>query len=164
MSQVTADRLRAAVEKSAPLLLALPEAGQRLRPAPGKWSPIELVGHLIDSAANNHQRFVRAQQQDNLVFLGYAQDEWVKQQNYQEADWQETVSFWQAYNLHLARVIEHIPLEVCIKEHLEHNLDRIAFRTVPRGIKVTLAYFMNDYVDHLVHHLKQLLADFSEDA
>lgn len=164
MSQAIADRLRDAVEQSVPLLLQLPLARVRSYPAPGKWSPIELVGHLIDSAANNHQRFVRAQQQDNLVFDGYDQDAWVKQQNYQAANWQETVAFWQAYNLHLAHVIEQIPVEICIKEHLEHNLDRIAFHTVPRGLKATLAYFMNDYVDHLVHHLKQLLPDSFEES
>ncbi|MFK7924873.1 MAG: DinB family protein [Bacteroidia bacterium] len=163
MSQLIADRLRAAVEQSTPLLLQLPLARVRSYPAPGKWSPIEILGHLIDSAANNHQRFVRAQQQGNLVFEGYAQNEWVKQQNYQGADWRETVAFWQSYNLHLARVIELVPMEISTKEHLEHNLDKIAANTVPRGLKVTLAYFMNDYVDHLVHHLKQLLPDDFEE-
>ena len=45
--------------------------------AQDKWSPREIVGHLIDSAANNHQRFVRAQFTDDLVFSGYQQAEWV---------------------------------------------------------------------------------------
>ena len=68
----------------ADLLATIDEAGAEFRaadpdvaawrPAPGRWSAKELVGHLIDSASNNHQRFVRARWQDDLVFPGYAQD------------------------------------------------------------------------------------------
>ena len=72
-----AHRLRDAVAHAAPILLGL-DADASARPlATGKWSPREIVGHLIDSAANNHQRFVRGQLQDDLVFLGYAQEDWV---------------------------------------------------------------------------------------
>jgi hypothetical protein len=80
-----------------------------VRPAPGKWSPKEVIGHLIDSASNNHQRFVRAQFQDNLIFLGYAQDDWVRVQDYQSADWAELIQLWEQYNFHLARVMERVP-------------------------------------------------------
>jgi hypothetical protein len=33
----------------------------RWRPAAGKWSAAEILGHLIDSAINNYCRFVEAQ-------------------------------------------------------------------------------------------------------
>ena len=69
--------LREAVNSVTPKLLALGEASAK-RPAPGKWSPREIIGHLVDSATNNYGRFVRGQLQDELVFPGYAQDDWVR--------------------------------------------------------------------------------------
>jgi hypothetical protein len=40
------------------------------KPAPDKWSKKEILGHLIDSAANNHQRFIRAQY-ENIPTIVY---------------------------------------------------------------------------------------------
>jgi len=62
-----------------PMLEAMPNEQTGHKPAPEQWSPGEIIGHLIDSASNNHQRFVRAQFQDNLVFSGYDQNAWVVQ-------------------------------------------------------------------------------------
>ena len=77
--------LRDAVEEATPALRRMGEEESRRRPAPGKWCPREVIGHLIDSASNNHQRFVRAQFKDDLVFDGYEQDAWVSLQRYSEA-------------------------------------------------------------------------------
>jgi hypothetical protein len=153
----TADRLRAAVERGATRLLALSAEESSARPARGAWSPREVVGHLIDSAANNHVRFVRAQLQDDLVFPGYAQDAWVAAQGYQHASWPELVALWRAYNHHLARVIELVPADVRTRERRRHNLYEIAWRPVPADQPATLEYFMRDYVGHLEHHLAQVL-------
>ncbi len=68
--------------------------------ADGKWSRKEVIGHLIDSAANNHARFVRAQLDNNLVFPGYEQEKWVAIQRYNEEPWRQLVALWQHYNLH----------------------------------------------------------------
>lgn len=152
-----ADDLRRAVEDATPRLHALSEDAVRQRPAPGKWSKKEILGHLIDSAANNHQRFVRAQFQDDLVFPGYAQDEWVRVQRYQETEWKALIELWRRYNLHLARVIAAIPDAVRLREHRTHNLHRIAMRRVPEHEATTLDYFMRDYVYHLQHHLRQIV-------
>ena len=103
------DELRSVVERSTPALLALSEDASAQYPAPGKWSPREVLGHLIDSASNNHQRFVRAQVQGGLVFSGYDQDAWVTVQQYQHAPWTELVTLWRAFNLHLARVMAAVP-------------------------------------------------------
>ena len=89
-----ADDLKATVTAAAVSLAALPEDAASVRPSPGKWSPKETIGHLIDSAANNHQRFVRAQLQDDLVFAGYAQDDWVATQKYQDASWPDLLTLW----------------------------------------------------------------------
>lgn len=151
-----AARLRAAVAAAVPRLLALPESDAGRRPAPGKWSPKEVIGHLVDSASNNHQRFVRARFQDDLVFPGYAQDDWVRAQRYADAPWRDLVELWRAFNLHLARVIESTPRDAAERPRARHNLDKIAFRTVPANEPATLGDFMNDYVLHLEHHLRQI--------
>jgi hypothetical protein len=161
MSDTTPDyaiRLRTAVDDATPRLLALDEAAVARRPAPGRWSPKEIIGHLIDSAGNNHQRFVRAASQNDLVFSGYAQDEWVVLQRYQEAPWEELVLLWQLFNRHIARVMAAIPAERRLRVEQRHNFHQIGFRTVPESQPTTLEYFMNDYVDHLEHHLAQVLA------
>lgn len=150
-------RLRTAVDSAASRLLEISDDAAKRRPAHGKWSPVEVIGHLIDSASNNHQRFVRALDQDDLVFTGYAQDEWVARQDYRSAPWQELVLLWQLYNRQLARVMSATPREIRERVHLRHNLHRVAWRTVPEDQPTTLDYFMHDYVDHLEHHLAQVL-------
>ncbi|HKD18075.1 MAG TPA: DinB family protein [Thermoanaerobaculia bacterium] len=150
------DDLRSAVAAATPRLLALSEAEAERAPAPGKWSPKEVVGHLIDSASNNHGRFVRAQFQEDLVFAGYEQESWVASQRYRTAPWKELVELWRLYNLHLARVIEALPASVRERPRERHNLDAIAWRTVPRETPTTLEYFLRDYVAHLKHHLGQI--------
>lgn len=144
------------VERVEPMLLSWDAEQTAVRQAPGKWSPREVVGHLIDSASNNHQRFVRAVFQDDLVFTGYAQDDWVAVQRYQEAPWPDLVTLWASFNRHLARVMTAVPEDVRMKSHTRHTLDRVAFRRVAPNDAVTLDFFMADYVLHLHHHLRQI--------
>jgi hypothetical protein len=113
---------------------------------PGAWSKKQILGHLLDSAANNHHRFVRAQIENGLSMPGYAQKEWVSTQHYQSRPWTELLTFWTAYNTHLLYVMETTPA------------DR---RTIQCRIgadqPVTLEFLMIDYVRHLQHHVSQLL-------
>src|ERR1035438_8332991 len=66
------------------------------KPTPSGWSPKEELGHLLDSAANNHQRIVRAQLEDNPATPGYDQSAWVAVHAYQRRDWRELIELWQA--------------------------------------------------------------------
>lgn len=150
-----AERLRHVVEDATPHLLALAVQSAR-RPAEGKWSAREIIGHLIDSAINNHQRFVRAQFDDDLVFQGYAQQEWVIAGRYQEAAWEELIRLWRSLNLQLARVMEGASDVTLQRPRPRHNLDQIAFVPPPPGQPATLEYLMCDYVVHLAHHLAQI--------
>jgi hypothetical protein len=125
--------------------------------APGKWSKKEIVGHLIDSAANNHGRFVRAQLQEDLVFPGYDQDAWVRVQRYRDRPWSDLVALWRAYNRHIACVMESADPELVDRVRTSHNLDELAWKAVQRTEPTTLDYFMRDYVAHLEHHLRQAL-------
>lgn len=143
-----------------PQLEALGEPIVSQKPAINKWSKKEILGHLIDSAANNHQRFVRIRLQDHLVFQGYDQDEWVALQDYQNRQWKEIIELWYQYNWHLGKYIEQIPKSVMEKEHKEHNLFQIAYITVPKEESTTLSYFIGDYVGHLEHHARQILPNY----
>ena len=145
------------IEHSAAGLQALSDAESARRPAPGKWSPREIIGHLIDSASNNHQRFVRAQFQDNLLFPGYDQDAWVAAQRYQDVPWSTLITLWQAYNIHLAHVMAAVPESIRTRPHRHHNFHQIAMRPVPEDAPTTLEYLMRDYVFHLRHHVRQIL-------
>ena len=150
--------LRATVDAAAERLLAVAPAAAGRRPARDGWSAKEVVGHLVDSAAHNHLRFVRARWQDDLVFAGYAQDDWVGAQQYQQAPWPELVTLWRDYNRHLARVMAAVPPDVRHREHARHNLHEVAWQPVPADRPATLDYFMRDYVGHLRHHLRQIHA------
>jgi len=154
-----AAELRRIIHESTPRLLRLSDVEAKHHLRPGKWSAAEVIGHLIDSASNNHQRFVRAQFQDDLVFPGYDQDAWVALQAYGDAHWLDLVTLWKFFNIQIARIMENSPESVRNALRAKHNLDKLAWRPVPSNQPVTLDYFMNDYVDHLKHHLAQIFPD-----
>jgi hypothetical protein len=126
------------------LLVAGSDAAAR-RPDARSWSPKEVLGHLIDSAANNHQRFVRAQQSDALTFPGYDQNHWVSSQAYHDADWPHLVALWRHFNLHLADVISRIPPS-------KYSTPCAIGGSDP----VTLEFVIVDYLNHVKHHMAQI--------
>ena len=136
--------LASVVAHALPLLSAIPEDAASKKPAPNKWSKKEILGHLIDSAANNHQRFMRLQLQAEISLPGYDQDDWVRLNRYQQRTWNEIVTLWSAYNRHLASVIES--LDDSALGHVWHS---------PDG-DVKLEFIASDYVRHLRHHLAQI--------
>jgi hypothetical protein len=159
MSTTSPDYIRtleSTARETAARLRALPDSIVNYRPKTGAWSIKEIIGHLIDSAANNHQRFVRAEQQGDLVFQGYAQDEWVRIQAYDSAPWNEVVALWESYNLHIARVMAGVPARIRDRKHTQHNFHQIGFREFKADEPVTLGDLMYDYVLHLEHHLAQV--------
>ncbi|MBP6827787.1 MAG: DinB family protein [Saprospiraceae bacterium] len=144
MKQV-AQHLQTAIDTARPRLLLLTETEAAQKSAPEKWSAKEIIGHLIDSAANNHQRFVRAQLgATDLQAYRYTQNQWVSTQQYQSADWPSLVSLWYFYNTHLAHVVAAIQ-----PEFTDRQLD-------VWDEPATLAYVAEDYVRHLNHHLAQI--------
>jgi hypothetical protein len=145
------------IETTSPQLLKLTEADAEKPRAEEHWSSKQILGHLIDSAANNHARFVLGQLKDDLLFPGYDQDGWVKTNHYQEAAWAQLVDLWRSYNLHLVHLMAHADKEKMNTPCTLHTLPEIAFRTVPQSEPVTLEYLMQDYVVHLKHHLNQIL-------
>ena len=125
------------------ILKTIPAEEFSLKPVPHKWSKKEILGHLIDSAANNHQRFIRAQFETPVIF--YEQDLWVSIQNYQSESPELLIFLWEAYNRHLAHVIEQIP---------QQNLSKTSIGK--DGTVCTLEFLINDYLNHLEFHLEQI--------
>lgn len=155
MDRLFLDQFSDTLESAAERLLEIPEAETEVVSGDG-WCAKQILGHLIDSAANNHARFVRAQLQDDLVFEGYDQTGWVQVQRYEQEAWVSLVDLWTNYNLHLLHVIENIPAEQLEKPRAKHTLDKIAWQTVPADQPVTLDYFIRDYFGHLQEHLEQI--------
>jgi hypothetical protein len=144
VSDVATELRALAASVSRELHAATPEAAAR-RPGAGSWSPKEVLGHLVDSAANNHQRFVRAQQADALTFPGYAQNQWVSSQGYQDADWAHLIALWTHLNLHLADVIARIPPS-------KYSVPC----TIGGDAAVPLEAIVVGYWNHLHHHMAQI--------
>ncbi|MEM7373521.1 MAG: DinB family protein [Bacteroidota bacterium] len=144
------------IEQASPVLMRIPISKQSRRSAPDKWSPKEIIGHLIDSATNNHRRFVKAQWQDQLMMDGYEQENWVKHQCYQEADWKNLVTLWHHYNLHLVHVMQTSSAEQL--NHVVLGLRQGYLKPpIPADQPCSLRELMQDYIAHLKHHLTQIL-------
>ncbi len=106
-----------------------------------KWSLKEIIGHLIDSAANNYQRFIRLQETKRLSFPGYDYD-WIKIVRYNAYPFIRLLKLWKQYNLLLGHIIANIDdakkdnhwltdekplsLEFLVKDYLDHMEDHIA--------------------------------------
>jgi len=148
---------RETIERASARLLEITEEQSGIPRSEGKWSPKEIIGHLIDSAANNHQRFVRAQFTDELVFAGYEQENWVRVQNYQGEEWRGLVQLWKSYNQHILHLVSLIPEETRTRLRSKHNLHQIASELLSENEPVTLDFFIRDYLDHMKKHLGQIL-------
>jgi len=108
------------------------------------WTVIQLVGHLIDSAANNHQRFVRYTPSEPLHFPAYPQEQCVERGHYLTIDYQALVALWYNYNLLIAHIIENILAD-----------DRAAVIVIGDNPPVTLGFVIDDYYDHMQMHAGQ---------
>jgi len=121
------------------------------------WSRKENLGHLIDSAVNNHRRFVLMNKKEDMVLDGYNQNLWVASQTYQNRNWLELIQFWQSYNIHLAHIIRNFDDRLFMKPFTSHNLHKIAFNTLQHDEPASISYLANDYVDHMEFHLNRIL-------
>ena len=111
----------------------------------GGWSRKQILGHLIDSASNNHQRFVRAMLADELRWPGYDQPGCVRVERFQEARWSDLVQLWASYNRFLAHVLAGVP---------EAKRKTPCF--IGENPVMTLEALAADYLVHMQHHLGQI--------
>ena len=110
----------------------------------GKWSKKQIIGHLIDSATNNHHRFVRGQFEDSPIIL-YDQEKWNDFSYYGHMEGHALIDFWEIYNRHLLRLVDNMPPEM-----------RQRTCAMSDGQLYTIAWLFEDYVRHLEHHLRQI--------
>lgn len=113
--------------------------------APGSWSVKEELGHLIDSAANNHQRVVRAGLEDGLALPSYDGDRWVALHGYQNRDWVDLIALWAAGNGQLLAAAEAAPPAAW-----SHKL------TIGGSEPLTLGFVLEDYIEHMAGHLRHI--------
>jgi len=143
--------MRALLQQVPERLEALPENRVCARPAPEKWSPKQELGHLLDSAANNHQRIVRAQLEENPAMPGYAQELWVNLHDYANRDWSELIDLWRSLNRQLLSAAEAVP---------DPAWPRTC--TVAGSEPLTLKFVFEDYVEHMMHHLRHIGIDVDD--
>ena len=141
-----ANEIRSTIEQALASLTRMKPDEVSSKDHPDKWSKKEILGHLIDSAANNHQRFVRASCNTAVSFPTYDQNDWVRIQQYNKSEWAGLVELWSAYNRHLSDVIESIPEDAMS-----------APCNIGKEEPVALEFVVKDYLLHLRHHLNQLL-------
>ena len=138
-------RFRNLLEAAARTLALVDEHQAALPARPGGWCPKQILGHLIDSVSNNHQRFVRALIQPELDWPSYEQERWVNTQHYATAGWDVLVRLWTSYNQHLLWIVLHIP------EEKTGTICRIGTHA-----PMTLRELIAGYLDHMENHLKQI--------
>nr|WP_294943135.1 DinB family protein [uncultured Mucilaginibacter sp.] len=113
---------------------------------PGKWNNKQIIGHLIDSAHINLQRFVRCTYEERFKLI-YYQEEWVQAQHYADFDPQELLLLWKLVNKQIVRVLANYPTDrwqiTC-----DNNRGEPVYNTVE--------FIANDYIAHMLHHLNQL--------
>jgi hypothetical protein len=139
--------LRSEVERASRGFSGWTEAEAMRAREPGKWVRKEILGHLIDSAFNNHQRFVRAQLASEYTGPGYEQQAWVALHGYRERPWRELVELWVAANSQLAAVLERVP-----------DAKRSTPCTIGDDPPATLELVARDYLSHMRKHLAQIEA------
>lgn len=146
MPEALALSLEQAVEREFLNLRSVTERDAGVKPSATAWSQREELGHLIDSATNNHVRFVRASIEPAYRGPGYQQDDWVRTHGYQDQPWADLLDFWKRYNLFLARLVRRLPEEL---------MERAC--VIGESRPVTLRFLIEDYILHMQHHLDHIL-------
>ena len=116
------------------------------KPNPEKWSKKEILGHLIDSAINNIQRFTEIQHAEKPYQIrSYNPDQLVLANQYQQKDTAQLFELWTDLNMHVKFLISN------------QTAATLAYALIlPSGEKKDLKFLINDYADHLEHHLDQI--------
>jgi DinB superfamily len=138
-------QLRTLINEVPSRLSKLSSSQVELKLSSSKWSPKEELGHLLDSAANNHQRIVRTQLEDGPRMPGYDGDAWVELHRYQKRNWQELIELWRALNLQLLVAAEAVPDSAWLRTC-----------TIADSKPLTLKFVFEDYLDHMMHHLAHI--------
>ncbi|MEP4535353.1 MAG: DinB family protein [Cyclobacteriaceae bacterium] len=152
--------LRAILDDVRPRLEQVPSEHAHEQISVGKWSKIEILGHLIDSGINNLNRFIRAQLTEDMMFEPYAQEFWVDAQGYQNQKWKDVVGLFLALNNQISVAIQNISDDQLTKTRANHSMSPPFYFDKAPDSPVTLEVLIWDYIGHLEHHLRQILPDY----
>ncbi len=136
------------LEQAEAALNAITEQQAAVSFRPGGWLRKDVLGHLLDSAINNHQRFVRAALDGHYEGPGYQQEAWVRLHGYGALSWAALLNSWRDRNAMLARIVERIE-EQCLHAQCK----------VGDHDPVTLEFLIEDYLRHLEHHVCQITGE-----
>jgi hypothetical protein len=136
--QALLDQVPARLEK-------IPSGKREAKPTPSQWSPSQELGHLLDSASNNHQRIVRTQLEDNPAMPGYDGDRWVELHRYQHRNWSELIGLWKSLNQQLLVAAKAVPASAWSRTC-----------TIADSDSLTLKFVFEDYLEHMMHHLQHI--------
>ena len=137
--------LRALIDQLPARLTNLSADRVQRKASSSQWSLKEELGHLLDSAANNHQRIVRAQLEDNPAMPEYDGDQWVTLHRYQDRDWSSLIAIWVGLNRQLLAAAEAVP---------DSAWSRTC--TIADSAPLTLRFVFDDYLDHMMQHLRHM--------
>jgi len=140
-------KLNEVIEKYYLLLKDVKEVDFSTKPNPEKWSKLEEFGHLIDSAQNNIQRFIRVQYEEN-VHIRYNPDNWVAMNNYQNSEKNNLIELWYLLNKQIVTILEKMPTD---------KYEALMSFDVNPANKNTTLFIAEDYVQHLTHHLESIV-------
>ncbi|MGE8427532.1 MAG: DinB family protein [Sphingobacterium sp.] len=110
---------------------------------PDKWNKKEILGHLVDSAFVNYQRFIRAQFEGNPKIY-YDQVAYCASAGYQHAETEKLCNLWRSVNEQLLFLFKQVIANKLTKRTCNDQ---------------SLEFLMLDYVVHLKHHRNQILSE-----
>lgn len=116
------------------------------KPSETSWSKKETLGHLIDSAIHNLQRFTEIQYAEKpYIIRPYNQNELVKANNYQDKEVSDLLNLLTALNNHILYVVSNQTEGI-----LHYQI------VLPNKTVTDLKFVIEDYFEHFYHHLHQI--------
>ena len=146
LMKTIAGKMREIITTARPGLLEISPESARRKVSPDTWSKQEILGHLIDSTLNNHQRFVRGALNAAESFPAYDQNRWVEIQGYNEMNWADLVDLLVGCNFHLCRMLDRLP-----EEALNNPCN------IGKESPAACGFVIEDYLRHLKLHRGQIL-------
>lgn len=130
------------------------------KPKDDKWSSKEIIGHLIDSAINNHRRLILSKEGVDSIYEGYDQVQWVQKNNYQNRSKKDLLDLWRLMNLQLADVIDTLDVDIVSHRVVKKASEPVDESIVNNEKPFNLKYLIEDYIFHLEHHLGQIMPHY----
>ena len=144
----TINEIRETVDTFSIKIGMIPEVELSAKSSPSKWSKIEVLGHLIDSAHNNLRRFICTQYESSPPKITYEQDFWVRANDYEHKMSGDVISSWGLINGQICSVLEAMP---------KSNFSRVCDTGKDAVQLRSLEWLAEDYVKHMKHHLNQII-------